>query len=269
MGKRAITISAVFLIMAILVVAPHSLGAKTKVVSGKVTAIDGSGEAGTRITLNKGSSDNLKEGTRGYVGDGESAIAYLKVVSVKGDSATAVITKAMKRDRTAVGMTFFVRVEVPEEESEKTKTISSKKYPVEPEFIIKPQFDDAEWFSEGLAKVKIGDKYGYIDKSGGLVINPQFDDAGYFNEGLASVKIGDKAGYMDKTGKVVINPQFDTAGWFSEGLAGIEIGDKWGYIDKNGKVVITPQFDYAKNFSENIAAVKTGGKWGYIKNPLK
>ena len=34
----------------------------------------------------------------------------------------------------------------------------------EVEYVIKPQFDDAWSFSEGLAPVKIGDKYGYISK---------------------------------------------------------------------------------------------------------
>jgi len=32
-------------------------------------------------------------------------------------------------------------------------------------------------------------KFGFIDKSGKVVIEPQFDDAGYFSEGLATVAI--------------------------------------------------------------------------------
>ncbi|PSO79918.1 MAG: hypothetical protein BRC51_06045 [Cyanobacteria bacterium SW_12_48_29] len=42
-----------------------------------------------------------------------------------------------------------------------------------------------------------------------MVINPQFDYAGEFSEGLAPIKISDKWGYIDKTGEMVINPQFD------------------------------------------------------------
>lgn len=33
------------------------------------------------------------------------------------------------------------------------------------EYVIKPQFDGAWSFSEGLARVKIGDKWGYINKA--------------------------------------------------------------------------------------------------------
>ena len=61
-------------------------------------------------------------------------------------------------------------------------------------FVINPQFDSAFPFSDGLARVRIGDartgKYGFIDKTGFLVINPQFHLAWSFSDGLAHVKDG-------------------------------------------------------------------------------
>ena len=65
-------------------------------------------------------------------------------------------------------------------------------------------------------------KYGFIDKSGKVVIELQFDDAGYFSEGLARVEKDGKWGFIDKSGKVVIEPQFDDAEDFSEGLAKVQ-----------------------------------------------
>lgn len=39
--------------------------------------------------------------------------------------------------------------------------------------MIEPKYDLTSHFSDGLAAVKIGDKWGYIDKSGKMVIAPR------------------------------------------------------------------------------------------------
>ena len=43
-------------------------------------------------------------------------------------------------------------------------------------------------FSEGLARVRIGDKWGFIDTKGAIVINPQFDDARVVFGGIGACK---------------------------------------------------------------------------------
>ena len=53
---------------------------------------------------------------------------------------------------------------------------------------IKPQFDEADSFAEETARVKIGDKWGYIDKTGKLIVPPQHDEANTFSEGIALVR---------------------------------------------------------------------------------
>jgi hypothetical protein len=74
-----------------------------------------------------------------------------------------------------------------------------------------------------------------------MVIPPQYEDAHEFSDELASVETGDKYGYIDKTGKMVIPQQYPYAAGFSEGLARVRIGPgKFGYIDKTGKYVWAP-----------------------------
>jgi len=98
-------------------------------------------------------------------------------------------------------------------------------------------------------------KFSFIDKSGSLITNARFDYAKDFSEGLAPVRVRDKWGYIDKSGRMVIEPKFDDADPFSDGLARIEQGELFGYIDHNGAVVIRPQFKVADKFSDGLALV--------------
>lgn len=146
--------------------------------------------------------------------------------------------------------------------------------------------DKAEYcfgFKEGLARVQIKGKYGFIDKSGKIIVNPIYEDAQDFKEGLAAVAKKDEKkdevlwGYIDKTGAVKINFQFvkDKDKWFCEpgsfrdGLAFTSSdGKQWGCIDKDGKYQINPQFegDFGNpyEFINGVSLVSQGGSYGYI-----
>lgn len=125
--------------------------------------------------------------------------------------------------------------------------------------MINPQFDQASEYSEGLARVRIADKWGFIDKTGKTVIAPQFKLSRPFSEGLAAISIEDKKwGYIDKTGNIVIIPQFENAGSFSEGLAWASYNYLAGYIDKSGNFVINPQFHEPGDFVDGMATTRVG-----------
>ncbi|MDY2917087.1 MAG: WG repeat-containing protein [Muribaculaceae bacterium] len=130
--------------------------------------------------------------------------------------------------------------------------------------VIPAKYDDAYWFSEGLASVKINGKWGFIDKTDTMVIPAKYDGALYFREGLASVKINGKWGFIDKTDTMVIPAKFDDAWSFSEGLAWVVIDGKYGFIDKSGTIVIPAKFDDAWSFSNGKAQVKLNDRWFYI-----
>jgi hypothetical protein len=146
-------------------------------------------------------------------------------------------------------------------------------------------------FSEGLAQVRVGEKYGYIDKTGKIVIEPQFpqpsipdhigrphktDYNNPFREGLASIETGEKREWsvIDKTGKIVFTP--DPGNYspfrFSEGL--LRYRAKWleGFLNLDGSVAIKPVWRQVEDFSEGLAPVlSTEGCpdglsdcWGFI-----
>jgi hypothetical protein len=170
------------------------------------------------------------------------------------------------------------------------------------EYVINPQFKDAEFFRNGLAKVESFDgKTGYISEDGKYKIPAKYKDGTPFKDGLAFVvsdggyptcidksdaikfqlkqakyafcfteelamfvTSGDKFGFVDKSGKVVVNPQFESARPFSEGLAAVRQKKKWGFIDKSGKIVINPQFDVVLDFHAGKAVFFNGKQCGFI-----
>jgi hypothetical protein len=85
-----------------------------------------------------------------------------------------------------------------------------------------------------------------------------------FFEGLARVMVDQKIGYIDSTGKMVIQPQFTYGGNFVNGLARVTVNGKMGFINKKGVLVVPAIYDSAFNFYQGRAAVEVDGKWGFI-----
>lgn len=112
-------------------------------------------------------------------------------------------------------------------------------------------------FVDGLAAVaRHGDPtVGFINFSGSFVIPPRFEQAGFFSEGLAAVRTATGWGFIDPAGRVVIESRFQSVSEFSEGMAAARLNSSWGYIDRTGRMVVDPQFREAAGYSEGLAAV--------------
>ena len=111
-------------------------------------------------------------------------------------------------------------------------------------------------------------KYGYADGKGVIAIKPQFDKALDFSEGLAAVmtkeNYAEKWGFINTAGKLVIPATYKLKpGRFSEGLAAVRIGDsessyEMAYIDKTGKRVMENKPWNLNEFHNGYAWVGTG-----------
>ncbi len=119
-------------------------------------------------------------------------------------------------------------------------------------------------FSEGLAAVKLNDKYGYIDWKGTIVIPAVYEEANNFVNNMALVKLNGKMGCIDRSGNIIIPLLYDYFSDFSEGLAVVRAGDKCSFIDVNGKKVFPIDFDGANGFYKGRARVTYNGKEGII-----
>lgn len=142
---------------------------------------------------------------------------------------------------------------------------------------IPAKYDDAQYFEEGLASVKMGDKWGFIDEHGSTKIPFKYDYAGLFVNGYASVGIGGsgqyKYGIINKAGVLVIPCKYDGLGDVQEGLISAAIGDKMGFINLKGVVVIPMKFEIKggtmSDFTNGFAKVQIGNKFEFINKTGK
>jgi hypothetical protein len=150
------------------------------------------------------------------------------------------------------------------------------------EIAIKPIYDNANNFSEGLALIgkteydtANGGKtekvlYGFIDTKGNEVIKPtlSFKSIRSFAEDLAAYSDGDDWGwgFIDKTGKKVIRAkqEWEEVTDFHEGVASVKIGSLWGAIDNKGKMIINPKFEVALFFDNGLSYGEKDDKIGFI-----
>jgi hypothetical protein len=132
------------------------------------------------------------------------------------------------------------------------------------EVVTPVKYDGTDTFSEGLARVRLNWKYGFIDPTGKEVISLKYDEADSFSKGLARVCLNGKFGFIDLTGKEVISLKYDKADSFSDGLARVCLNGKCGFIDPTGKAVIPFKYDKADSFSEGLARVRLNWKYGFV-----
>jgi hypothetical protein len=127
-------------------------------------------------------------------------------------------------------------------------------------------------FSCGLAMVREGALYGYVNNKNKYVIPAQYEVASGFSDGYAKVFKNGKWGVINTAGQDIILCIYDE---IRERLT-LSSGDpllctyknsKWGVVDMEGKEVIPCVYDEIEYYGgehTNIAKVKIGELWGLI-----
>jgi hypothetical protein len=123
-------------------------------------------------------------------------------------------------------------------------------------------------------------KYGYADAKGAIAIRPQFDRATGFSDGMAAVMNKDengdeKWGFIDATGKMAVPATYRMQpGRFKEGLAAVRIGRdsdnyEMTYIDKAGKRVMESRPWGLSEFTDGFAWASSGDRLFVINREFK
>ncbi|WP_055107966.1 WG repeat-containing protein [Paenibacillus ihumii] len=132
---------------------------------------------------------------------------------------------------------------------------------------ILPNFSEADFFSEGIAAFKSGERWGYLDEQGDIIITPQFVSAGPFSYGRAWV--GTDRGYMliNTKGEMIVFYSFDHIEYvdpLNSEFYRFSREGKYGYMNKEGEIFIEALYDEASPFSEGVALVNRGNESYFI-----
>ena len=98
------------------------------------------------------------------------------------------------------------------------------------------EYSYKEKYPNGYLVQKDG-RWGYLDRKGREIIRPQFESAWPFHEGLAAVRMNGRWGYINRRGNLVIRYKFSKPGNFSNGRAKVTYRGQRIYINRYGNCV--------------------------------
>ena len=163
--------------------------------------------------------------------------------------------------------------------------------------IFKKDFDKIWDFVDGVARIELKGKVGYLtidDKylvepiydsaykdeatscyntkdnelwglvlTDGTVIKPMSDAPIHFYGDYGIIRVGQKKTYIDKKGKRLTNEVFDDCYPFSDGFGRVTINGKTNYLNTAGKLM-NRNFDFGQDFKEGFACVYDSGRYRFI-----
>jgi hypothetical protein len=139
-------------------------------------------------------------------------------------------------------------------------------------YLSPPEYTEVSHFSHGLAAVKEGDTWHYIDASGKRAFAGDFAQSqGFSAPGVAPVakKAQGRLGFINRQGEWVVKPSYDELRRSSKaGHFAARVNQKWGIVDSSGKWIVDPQYYQFGYFDEGgIAEIRVGfGHGGVISD---
>lgn len=89
-----------------------------------------------------------------------------------------------------------------------------------------------------------------------------YDGALNFRDGVAPVKTGGKWGFIDNQGRVLCPPQFNEIRRARAGMAAVRIKFQWGYVNTDGELISDVYFDYVLDFADGFGCVANANPLG-------
>ncbi len=134
--------------------------------------------------------------------------------------------------------------------------------------LITDLFDEISNFQNNIATARQGDKYALIARNG-KILSAWYDHIYPFHQDIARVRLNNKYSFINNNGERITEQWFDDADDFFGGLAKIKLDGKWGFINTEGKIIVKPQYEWASSFIGGIAKVSKNGEFTLINNQGK
>ncbi|HUU43578.1 MAG TPA: WG repeat-containing protein [Planctomycetota bacterium] len=128
----------------------------------------------------------------------------------------------------------------------------------------------------GPVPVERDGKWGFADTDGKIFITPRYDEVRRFRDGLAAVRNGNQWWFINEQGRNVSSHALLHADDFKDGLARVQVDPaylktsetaKWAVLDRNGRFVIEPIYDELAPFVNRRAAARIGDKTVTLEQP--
>ena len=128
---------------------------------------------------------------------------------------------------------------------------------------IKPMYDEASDFHEGLAVVSKNDSVFFINKQNVNAFNEFYTDAYVFRNNIAPVKTANSWFFINRQGQI-ISKAFDEINELCNGIYVVKVGDKYGALDHFAQRVIEPKFSKLGDFKNDFAYYIENGLYGFV-----
>lgn len=93
---------------------------------------------------------------------------------------------------------------------------------------------------------------------------PKYEVVGKMSSGMALVKEGLLYGYVNSNNEYVVPAKYEEAKDFKDGYAVVKKNDKWGIINTSGKETVACSYDDIRFLVGNIWRVKKGNLFGLV-----
>ena len=138
-------------------------------------------------------------------------------------------------------------------------------------FVVKPFFDEVDFFTDTLLIFIENEKYGICNLNGNPILAANYEYIGKLVDNRAIIVDQGKIGYVKENGEIIISPTYElypnyqSYSNFKGGLAKVRKNGKAGLIDLNGKTFVPFNYGEIGLISDVIACMKND-KWGFIDN---